>query len=156
MPDSTSQIPPLDPRDDLADRLSALGRTLTSRESIEPPAALLHALHTRRTRPRTLRLTLLAAAIIALSGAAVYITTRPAQPSAPPPIVVHTPANTATPVVHNLNSPTLATLRKLNRDPAPESLHFPVLATTGAASPTVRAGDARDPAALARIAGAGR
>jgi hypothetical protein len=156
MPDPTPPLhhaETLEPSENLADRLDAFGRALASREPTEPPAALIDSVRARRTRPRVLRLSLLAAALIALACGAFYLAMREPVAPDPEPIAHRRPPRSPTLIAHSQAWPTLATLRRLNPDPAPEALRFPTITTTAGPSIPARPADAFDANALARIAG---
>jgi hypothetical protein len=158
MHDPVSPSPTLEPHDDLPNRLDALGRSLASREPSRPSDDLLRAVRARRNRPIALRIGLLAAALIALACGLIYFTSHSAPTATPAPIVTndHKTTPPTPPVTAKHQSPTLATLRKLNPDPASDSLILPTITTTSSPTSPARPGDAHDPSALARIAGTAR
>lgn len=157
MPDPTPPTP------DLSDRLDALGRSLASRESSEPPAVIVAAVRARRARVVIARIGIVTAvAASVVLGTLAYFMFRPAAPNTPGPIVVNPAPSNNPSILRDRQAPSLATLRRLNSDAAPESLLLPTSAsgggsaTTPSPSPTTRASDARDPAAIARVLGVER
>lgn len=150
MPDTHPPSPADESLNALASSLDGLGNALAARESSEPPAALTAAMliaSQRRRAVRTLAFSGLAAAL--LLAVLAFAMMRPARTpeTLSPPVV-----RTTTPT---MSEPTMATLRTLNRNSTPETLHLPSTPSgaASAAGASISPRDALDPESVARVLG---
>lgn len=152
MPDPSIQPPS---PTNLSDRLDAYGRGLIQRESADAPGALLAAVRDRKQQIVIARIGAISAIAAAIALAAIgSMLLRPAPPKPTELVTPNGPVRPQPAQPAGSQAPTLAALRKLNRDGSPDSLRLPTVASGSVGAASSRPSDARNPDSVARLLGA--